>query len=136
MSTGPAGTGVGEEGGGVIDAIGRTSIATLMALVERSSLVIGSDSACVHMAVGFDRPLVALYGPTDVAKVGPYQKEGAVVQCLRAGDRFDHKDEALGREMMGRIATEDVLRKVGEVINDAKRAKEEGVGRTPSGVDA
>ncbi|MGE3107617.1 MAG: glycosyltransferase family 9 protein [Phycisphaerales bacterium] len=101
----------------VIDAIGRTSVGALMALVERAGLVIGSDSACVHMAVGFDRPLVALYGPTDVARVGPYGRAASVIQKLKPGDRFDHKDEALGRAMMERIGVEDVLAKVDEVLS-------------------
>lgn len=42
------------------DAVGRTSIGTLMALVERAAIVVANDSAPVHMAVGFERPLVAL----------------------------------------------------------------------------
>ncbi len=104
----------------VVDAIGKTSIGMLMALVERSGLVIGSDSACVHMAVGFDRPLVALYGPTDAARVGPYRREHGVVQCLCDADRYDHKDEAHGRAMMQRITVQDVQSKIEEVLGSRR----------------
>ncbi|MBC7770918.1 MAG: glycosyltransferase family 9 protein [Pyrinomonadaceae bacterium] len=105
----------------VVDLIGKTTIGTLMALVERSSLVIANDSACLHMAVGFDRPLVGLYGPTDVSLVGPYQREGCVVQRLVEGDTFDHKNRSLGEEMMRRISVEDVMEKVREVLGRTER---------------
>ena len=87
----------------VVDLVGRTTIARLMAFIETSSLVVANDSAAVHMAVGFDRPIVALYGPTDVTRVGPYGRASSVVQVLREGDVFDHKDAARGRAMMERI---------------------------------
>ena len=34
----------------------------------------------MHMAVGFDRPLTAVFGPTDPALVGPYRRSESVVQ--------------------------------------------------------
>jgi len=92
-----------------IDLVGRTSVGGLMAAVARASLVIANDSAAVHMAVGFNRPLVALYGPTDVSKVGPYGRERDVLQHVEQGERLDHKDEALGRRYMGRISVREVL---------------------------
>lgn len=93
----------------VIDLIGATSIGQLMALIERSALLIGCDSAAVHMAVGLNRPLCALYGPTRVERVGPYNRSAHVVQRLIPGDVMDHKDEAAGRVLMDRISVEDVL---------------------------
>ncbi|MBC7835447.1 MAG: glycosyltransferase family 9 protein [Phycisphaerales bacterium] len=95
----------------VVDRIGSTSVGGLMALIARSELVIANDSAALHMAVGFDKPLVGLYGPTRVELVGPYRRERDVIQVLREGDRFDHKEEALGREMMSRITVERVMQK-------------------------
>ncbi len=80
-----------------------------MAWISRAALVIANDSAALHMAVGFDRPIVALFGPTDVAKVGPYQREGSVLQRLVPGDTMDHKDHDLGQRIMARITTADVL---------------------------
>lgn len=95
--------------GRVIDLVGKTSIGRLMAVIERASLVIASDSAALHMAVGFDRPLIGLYGPTRVDLVGPYGRADAVLQHTRPGDRLDHKNAIAGRGMMERITTEEVL---------------------------
>lgn len=93
----------------VIDRIGRTSIADLMALVEASALVIANDSAPLHMGVGFDRPIVALFGPTRTDRVGPYQQDSDVIQHVNAGEELDHKNEAAGRAMMERISVEEVV---------------------------
>ena len=93
----------------VVDMIGRTSVGQLMALIECCSLLVGCDSAAVHMAVGFHRPLVALYGPTRVERVGPYGRSAHVVQRLIPGDVRDHKDAAAGQIMMNRITVQDVI---------------------------
>lgn len=100
-----------------VNLIGRTSVPRLMAVVEGCSLLIGSDSAAVHMAVGFDRPCVALYGPTDVARVGPARggtttAKAVVVQKVRPGEPIDfggHKGSEPGRTYMSRITTGDVI---------------------------
>jgi heptosyltransferase I len=92
-----------------IDLIGATSVGELMALVQGSALVIANDSAALHMAVGFQRPLVALYGPTRIDLVGPYRRESDVIQHLRTGDTLDHKNEAAGRALMERISVDEVV---------------------------
>ncbi len=93
----------------IIDLVGETDIAGLMAIIARSSLVVANDSAALHMAVGFDRPAVALFGPTDTALVGPYRRDADVVQHRSTGDILDHKDERIGQEMMQRITLDEVV---------------------------
>ncbi len=94
----------------LIDRLGATSVGGLMALIDRAALVIANDSAALHMAVGLSRPLVALYGPTDAAKVGPYGPGRArdVLQHITPADRLDHKDHALGQALMARITVAEV----------------------------
>lgn len=91
----------------LIDLVGATPIAQLMAIIQRASLVIANDSAALHMAVGFDRPAVALFGPTDVSRVGPYQRAADVIQLRHPGEPLDHKS-ATGASLMERIAVEEV----------------------------
>jgi lipopolysaccharide heptosyltransferase I len=101
----------------IIDRIGKTSIGTMMALIERSALVIANDSAALHMAVGFDRPLVALYGPTRVDLVGPYRRERDVVQHVTPADSLDHKDEGAGRALMDRITVNEVFERAAAALS-------------------
>lgn len=93
----------------VIDRVGDTGVGDLMDLIADARLVVANDSAAAHIAVGFDRPLVALYGPTDVSKVGPYGRIEDVIQDVRLGDTLNHKDPK-NRVMMERITTEVVER--------------------------
>lgn len=93
----------------VIDRVGATSVGGLMALIEGAALVIANDSAALHMAVGFARPMIGLFGPTRVDLVGPYGHAADVVQHMRPGERLDHKDESSGTALMERITVEEVL---------------------------
>jgi lipopolysaccharide heptosyltransferase I len=92
----------------VINLVGRTRIGVLMAVIERARVVVANDSAALHMAAGFGRPTVALFGPTEVARVGPYQREADVIQHLQPGDTLDHKTAANVR-LMERIGVEEVV---------------------------
>ncbi|QYK46779.1 MAG: lipopolysaccharide heptosyltransferase I [Phycisphaeraceae bacterium] len=100
----------------VLDLIGKTSVGELMAVVERAAVVVANDSAAIHMAVGFERPMVALYGPTSIARVGPYRREGDVIQHVQPGEVLDHKDDLAGREMMERISVDEVVERVRIVL--------------------
>ena len=92
----------------VIDRVGSTSIAELMALVESAALVIANDSASLHMAVGFDRPAIGLFGPTRVDLVGPYRREGDVIQHVTSADHLDHKHDS-SAALMERISVDEVV---------------------------
>ncbi|MCL4211088.1 MAG: lipopolysaccharide heptosyltransferase I [Phycisphaeraceae bacterium] len=101
-------------GEGVIDLVGRTSLAQTLAVIRDSSLVIAHDSAPLHMAVGFDRPSVGLFGPTDPEFVGPYGWEHGVVNALSPAERqsINFRDKGLGDGVMRRIAVGQVLDRV------------------------
>lgn len=92
----------------IIDLVGNTSIAQLMAVLSCAALVVANDSAALHIAVGFDRPIVALFGPTRVERVGPYKREVDVVQHVGPADDLRHKVLANVR-LMERISTTEVV---------------------------
>lgn len=96
----------------VIDLIGATTVGQLMAIIERAALVVANDSAAIHMAVGFSRPMIALYGPTHISRVGPYLRDADVIQHVTPGDTLDHKDEASGLALMQRITVDEVLARI------------------------
>ncbi len=70
----------------MLDALGEqallpsTSFGQVMAIILRCRGLIANDSAPLHIAVGFAKPLVAIFGPTDPALVGPYRRADTVVQ--------------------------------------------------------
>lgn len=93
----------------VVDLIGATTVGTLMAAVEASALVVANDSAALHMGVGFDRPLVGLFGPTRTDLVGPYRRQDDVISSGPPPGRNRHKDAGFGRSAMEQIPVERVL---------------------------
>lgn len=113
-----------DSGEGVVDLVGRTSLAQTLAVIRDSSLVIAHDSAPLHMAVGFDRPNVGLFGPTDPAFVGPYGWEHGVVNALLPSERasINFRDTGLGDDIMRRIAVGQVVERVEAVIGTRSQA--------------
>lgn len=101
----------------VVDLVGKTSISRLMAVIERAALVVCNDSAAMHMATAFARPMVALLGPTRAEISGPYGRPEAVVSGWRAGDEgVRHRDVARGRAIMDRITVEEALAACGRAL--------------------
>tara|TARA_R110002073_G_scaffold104622_2_gene236294 strand:+ start:3515 stop:3781 length:267 start_codon:yes stop_codon:yes gene_type:complete len=79
-----------------------------MAIIARAKLVVANDSAALHMAVGFKRPLVGLLGPTDPKKASPYHRESDILQHINEGDEFYFRDNR-SAEMIQRITPAEVL---------------------------
>lgn len=93
----------------VEDLVGRTGVGGLMAVIERAAIVIANDSAALHMAVGFDRPMVGLFGPTRIDLVGPYGRARDVIQAAVPEAGMTHKDPRHG-STMARIPVDAVVR--------------------------
>jgi len=93
----------------IVDLIGQTDVGRLMAVIERSALVVANDSAALHMAVGFDRPFVGLYGPTRTELVGPYQREQDVIHGAPDASDLSHKNEPTAAQAMASIQTATVI---------------------------
>lgn len=110
------------DGQRAISMLGRTTVGGMMAIVEQADLVLANDSAALHMAVGFDRPYVAFFGPTDIRRVGPYGGALWTLQETRPGERLHHKSDALGSSIMERISPAAALHKIDERLEAATSA--------------
>jgi heptosyltransferase-1 len=94
----------------ILDLVARTSIPALMRLIKTAPLVLANDSAALHLAVGLDRPLVALFGPTRIQLVGPYGRDRDVIQPDPPSEGITYKDQRAGEALMAHITTESVIR--------------------------
>jgi len=67
--------------GNAVSAVGIGGILTAAALIERSSVLIGNDSAPAHIAAAVGTPVVAIFGPT-VREFGfvPYSNSVTIVE--------------------------------------------------------
>lgn len=59
---------------------GKTTLRQLAVVIEKAAIVVTGDSTPMHMAAAFDRPLVAIFGPTNAARTGPFRRSDAVVR--------------------------------------------------------
>lgn len=55
----------------------KPSITGLIALTRRAKLFIGGDTGPLHLAAALQVPVVAIFGPTDPARNGPYRASNA-----------------------------------------------------------
>lgn len=82
---------------GVVSLIGRTTVPQFAAVVKRSTLVIANNSAALHIADAFARPLVVVYSGTDYEsqwspRTSPWRvlrRETACTPCYRFDCPFD-----------------------------------------------
>jgi heptosyltransferase I len=80
-----------------------TSIAELIAVLRRASVMVAADTGPLHLAAALRTPCVGLYGPTSATRNGPY---GGGHHVLQSADRtmtgvsvasaFDAASAALG----------------------------------------
>ncbi len=55
-----------------IDLCGKTGLKELTALIAGSKAVVSNDSGPMHIAAALGIPTIAIFGPTDPLKTGPY----------------------------------------------------------------
>jgi heptosyltransferase-1 len=65
-------------------------------VIARASLVVAGDTGPLHLADALDTPTVALFGPTDPVRNGPYRTPGSAVRY----------DSSTGPEEVARKALE------------------------------
>jgi heptosyltransferase I len=58
----------------------KCSITELIALTRRASLFVGGDTGPMHLAAALGIPVVAIFGPTDPARNGPFWTRGVVLR--------------------------------------------------------
>jgi ADP-heptose:LPS heptosyltransferase len=57
-----------------------TDVPQLFALMKKVDMYIGGDTGVMHLAVFADRPVVAIFGPTDVSINAPYGQNNIIVR--------------------------------------------------------
>jgi heptosyltransferase-1 len=79
----------------------------MIALVRRSSLVVAGDTGPLHLAAALGKPVVALYGPTDPARTGPYGTRSRVLR--HATSVVDHRRHDETEQGLAQITTSEVI---------------------------
>jgi heptosyltransferase-1 len=93
------------------------NVAGLIALMRKTSLLVGGDSGPTHLAAALGVPLVALYGPTDPARNGPWGS-GPMRVLRGAGSVTSHKRVAEIDAGLARIAVDEVVDSLRSLLDE------------------
>lgn len=86
----------------------------LIELTRQASIVIAGDTGPLHLAASLRKPVVALFGPTDPARNGPY---GTTARVLRhGGERRDHRRLTEPEPGLLEITVEEVVAAAEELL--------------------
>ncbi len=88
-----------------------TALPELAALMGHARLVIGGDSAPLHLAVACGAPVVALFGPTDPARLGPLDPADRIVVRRLECSHCHRRTCPLGtNECLNSISPDEIVR--------------------------
>jgi heptosyltransferase I len=95
----------------------KTSITELIALMRRAKLFIGGDTGPLHLAAALRVPVVAIFGPTDPARNGPYGTRSMVLR--NPASRTTHARHSAPDETLLDITAENVIGAARELLHDS-----------------
>jgi heptosyltransferase-1 len=100
--------------GGAVRAMSCT-ITELIALTRRARLFIGGDTGPLHLAAALRVPAVAIFGPTDPARNGPYGTRSVVLRSPESVTSHARRAEA--DEGMSGIGSEAVVAAANKMLD-------------------
>jgi heptosyltransferase-1 len=95
------------------------SVTELIALTRRARIFIGGDTGPLHLAAALRVPVVAIFGPTDPARNGPYGTRGIVLRSVESVT--SHARSAEAEEGMLGIGSEAVMEAANKLLDGASR---------------
>lgn len=89
------------------------SVAELVSLTRRAMLFVGGDTGPLHLAAALNTPTVALFGPTDPARNGPYGGRAVVVRSAQSVTTY--KRSRAAENGLASITVDEVLAAASQV---------------------
>lgn len=83
------------------------SLGQLMALLRGARAVIAGDTGPLHLADALGTPVIAIFGPTDPVRNGPYRKSGVVLRWEGASTTYKRRNEP--DESLMHISVDEVV---------------------------
>jgi heptosyltransferase I len=63
-----------------LDLTGKTTLPEMVEWIRISSLMLANDTGPMHVAAALNKPVLALFGPTEPRRTGPYRQEENVLR--------------------------------------------------------
>jgi len=86
-----------------LNLCGQTTLPEMIEWIRRCDLMVTNDTGPMHAAAALGKPLVALFGPTEPRRTGPYGHLDSVIRlaelpcspCLKSRCHYEKPDECL-----------------------------------------
>ncbi len=98
--------------GAATNLCGKTSLLELGGVLQRADLVVTVDSGPMHMASAAGTPCLAIFGPTDPLRVGPFGEQHRI---LRKSEVQSYSKQDM--ESIRKVDVEDVLNTAREMLS-------------------
>lgn len=109
-----------------ISAAGKLSFGQLAHVLKRSRLFVTNDSGPMHLAAALSVPLVAIFGPGDPKRYGPYPVSRPNQVVIHAsGDTLCFKVRCTGHPALMRLSAQRVIQTAESVL----------AGKNPAGIE-
>lgn len=99
-----------------VDLVGKTTLKQLAHIIRRAKALVGGDTGPMHLAAGLGKPVVALMGPTDVVRNGPYGQSGNAIEIEADCKHCWKRQCPLGKDCLAEIQVEQVRDKLKEIL--------------------
>ena len=96
-------------GPNTLNLCGRTTLVQLAAVVQNAVLALVNDSAPMHLASYLDVPVLALFGPSDARKYGPWGLHSHYLQKNQSCPGCQNLKASARHTCMAAITSQDVL---------------------------
>ncbi|OWY24095.1 lipopolysaccharide heptosyltransferase family protein [Sphingobacteriales bacterium UPWRP_1] len=115
-----------DAGNNLVNTAGQTSLPDLLQLINHAALVICHDSGVMHIADALQKPLIALYGPTDFTRTKPLKPTSRILfsqtPYLNAMFGFakteaDLEKEGVQQQAMEALSPQAVFRETVNLLN-------------------
>lgn len=88
----------------------------LIDVIRNAHLFIGGDTGPMHLAAAMGIPVVAIFGPTDPARTGPFGTRSVVLRNPESRTTLSH--QSAPDLAMLQISTDDVVRAANQLLRD------------------
>jgi lipopolysaccharide heptosyltransferase I len=114
---------LGDVGARCVDKTGQTTLPEMVEWIRASEAMVTNDTGPMHVAAALGKPVVALFGPTDPRRTGPYHARGRVLQttamecvpCLSRNCTAERE-----RDCLRTITVAEVAKAVRKVLNNGE----------------